>query len=277
MLVDTHCHLNFESFDLDRAAVLERAAQAGVGRMLNPGIDLETSRAAVELAQTYPAVYAAVGIHPNDGSTWNAATLDELRCLAAHPKVAAIGEIGLDYHWERTEHSVQREIFQDQLELAAELGQPVVIHVRDASPDDRRAMGEALDILIEWQQSLAAQGLDLADRPGVLHSFSGDLDDALRAAAHKFWIGLTGPVTFKKAEILRQVAAGVPVDRLLIETDAPFLTPHPHRGERNEPAYVRYIAEKIAAVRNLEMEQLVQITTESAERLFRWQVNTSHR
>lgn len=277
MLVDTHCHLNFESFDQDRAAVLERAAQAGVGRVLNPGIDLETSRAAVELAEAHPAVYAAVGVHPNDGSTWDATTLDELRRLAGHPKAAAIGEIGLDYYWERTEHSVQRKVFVEQLGLAAELGLPVVIHVRDANPDDRRAMRDALDILTEWQTSLSARGVDLAERPGVLHSFSGDVDDALRAATHKFWIGVTGPVTFKKAEILRQVVAEAPVDRLLIETDAPFLTPHPHRGERNEPAYVRFIAEKIAAVRNLELDHLVQITTESAERLFRWQVKPSLR
>lgn len=277
MLVDTHCHLNFESFDLDREAVLERAAQAGVGRILNPGIDLETSQAAVKLAEAYPPVYAAIGIHPNEALSWNASSLDELRRLAAHPKVAAIGEIGLDYYWERCPQEVQRAVFEAQLELAAELGLPVVIHVRNARADDPRSMEDTLDVLSAWQPSLAARAPELANRPGVLHSFSGDLAAALRAASHQFFIGVTGPVTFRNAETLRQVVAGLPADRLLIETDAPFLTPHPHRGERNEPAYVRFIAEKIAAVRNLEPDRLIEITTESAERLFRWQVKPSLR
>ena len=274
MLVDTHCHLNFDSFDLDRAAVVERAAQAGVNRILNPGIDVQTSRAAVELVQAFPAVFAAVGVHPNDASGWSDITLGELRLLAAQPKVVAIGEIGLDYYWQRTERSVQIKAFEQQLDLAADLGLPVVVHVRDASQDDRRAMQDALEILVRWQSHLAAHSPDLASRPGVLHSFSGDLDDARRAAASQFCVGVTGPVTFKKAEILRQVAAGLPVDHLLIETDAPFLTPHPHRGERNEPAYVRYIAEKIAAVREMAYDNFEQITTDSAERLFRWQVKS---
>ncbi len=277
MLVDTHCHLNFESFDLDREAVLERAAQAGVGRVLNPGIDLETSRSAVKLAEAFAPVYAAIGVHPNEALSWNASSLDELRQLAAHPKVAAIGEIGLDYYWERCPHDIQRAVFEEQLELAAELGLPVVIHVRNASADDQRSMQDTLDVLSAWQSSLPARAPELAHRPGVLHSFSGDLDAALQAASDQFYIGVTGPVTFKKADILRQVVTGLPVDRLLIETDAPFLTPHPHRGERNEPAYVRFIAEKIAALRNLEPGHLIQITTESAERLFRWQVKPSLR
>jgi TatD DNase family protein len=146
--------------------------------------------------------------------------------------------------------------------------------VRDASPDDRRAMHETLEILVEWQHHLVEHSPDLASRPGVLHSFSGNLEDARRAVASQFCIGVTGPVTFKNADILRHVAAGVPVDHLLIETDAPFLTPHPHRGERNEPAYVRFIADKIAAVREMAYDSFVPITTDSAERLFRWQVNS---
>jgi TatD DNase family protein len=274
VLVDTHCHLNFDSFDPDRAELLERAEQAGVHRILNPGIDIDTSRAAVELAQAFHGVYAAVGVHPNDASGWSDSILGELRELAVLPKVVAIGEIGLDYYWQRTERSVQIKAFKQQLGLAADLGLPVVIHVRDASPDDRRAMRDALEILIEWQQSLDVYYPTLASSPGVLHSFSGDLSDARRAADSQFCVGITGPVTFKKAEILRQVAAGIPVNRLLIETDAPFLTPHPHRGERNEPAYVRFIAEKIAEVREMKYENFVEITTDNAERLFRWQVNS---
>lgn len=277
MLADTHCHLNFESFDQDRSEVLERAAQAGVQRVLNPGIDVETSQAAVELAQAYPAVYAAVGVHPNDAAGWRESTLDELRRMAADPKVVAIGEIGLDYYWQRSAPALQQEVFQQQLFLAADLGLPVVIHVRNHSAEDCRAMQDVLDILEEWQLGLAARGHELAERPGVLHSFSGDLQDARRAIASGFYLGVTGPVTYKKADTLRQVVAGITADRLLIETDAPFLTPHPHRGERNEPAYVRFTAEKIAVVREMELENLVQITTESAERLFRWQVNSSLR
>jgi TatD DNase family protein len=272
VLVDTHCHLNFESFDLDRTAVVANAMRVGVERILNPGIDLETSRAAVDLAEAFPVVYAAVGVHPNDTGAWNETTLGELRRLAAQPKVVAIGEIGLDYYWERTEHSIQYQVFQGQLDLAAELGLPVVIHIRDHDPEDHRAMNDALDILRDWQLSLAARSPELASRPGVLHSFSGDLQDAQRAIASGFCLGVTGPVTFKKADVLRQMATELPVEYLLIETDAPFLTPHPHRGERNEPAYVRFVAEKIAALRDLELDGFARITTQSAERVFRWQV-----
>jgi TatD DNase family protein len=274
VLVDTHCHLNFDSFDSDRAAVVSRAEQAGVYRILNPGIDVQTSRAAIELAHVFPNVFASVGVHPNDASGWSDNTLEELRLMAAQPEVVAIGEIGLDYYWQRTERSVQIEAFVQQLDLAAEVGLPVIVHVRDASSEDRRAMQDVLEILIGWQHRLVEHSLDLATRPGVLHSFSGNLDDARRAVASQFCVGVTGPVTFKKAEILRQVAAGLPINRLLIETDAPFLTPHPHRGERNEPAYVRYIAEKIAAVREMAQDVIDKITTDNAERLFRWQVNS---
>lgn len=277
MLIDTHCHLDFHQFDQDRDAVVARAADAGVAIVINPGTDLASSQRAIALARRYPGVYAQVGIHPNESAAWSDGTLAQLAELAAHPRVVAIGEIGLDYYWQRTEHSLQQQVFRQQLDLAAELGLPVVVHVRDASPDDRRAMHDALEILTEWQRSLTARAPDLAARPGVLHSFSGDLDDARRAADCQFCVGITGPVTFKKAEILRQVAAGLAVDRLLIETDAPFLTPHPHRGERNEPAYVGLVAEKIAAVREMNFDRFAQITTESAERLFRWQVNSSLR
>jgi TatD DNase family protein len=272
VLVDTHCHLNFDSFDSDRAQVLQRAEQAGVLRVLNPGVDLETSRAALALAQAHPAVYAAVGVHPNDVAGWSPAALDELRRLAEDPKVVAIGEIGLDDYWQRTPRELQEQAFRQQLDLAAELGLPVVVHVRDADPQNRPAMRRTLEILAAWQQSLAVRAPHLAERPGVLHSFSGDLEDARRATAAHFYVGITGPVTFKKADVLRQVAANLAVDRLLIETDAPFLTPHPHRGERNEPAYVRFVAEKIAALRGMDFERFAQVTTESAERLFRWQV-----
>jgi TatD DNase family protein len=276
LLVDTHCHLNFESFNTDRPAVLERARQVGVRRILNPGIDLPTSRSALALAEATPEVYAAVGIHPNDADAWEAGTLAELKRLAGHPKVVAIGEIGLDDYWEKTPRALQEQVLQAQLELAAELGLPVVIHTRNGrAAGDHRATQDALAILGEWQRGLASAGNPqanaLAQRPGVLHSFSDSLEFARAAVLANFYIGVTGPVTFKKADELRRVAGGAPLERLLIETDAPFLTPHPHRGERNEPAYVRFVAERIAELRDQPVEQFAQIITENAERLFLWQ------
>jgi TatD DNase family protein len=271
LLVDTHCHLNFESFDRDREAVIERACQAGVTHMLNPGVDLPSSRAALGLAEIYPQVYAAVGIHPNDALTWDASTLSELLELTKHPKVVAIGEIGLDDYRQRAPRDIQERIFRQQLGLAAERGLPVVVHVRNAGPDDRRAMTDVLRILAEWQDQLRACLSNLAESPGVLHSFSGDLQAARRAMAYNFLIGISGPVTFRKAEETRQVVADHRLENLLVETDAPFLTPHPHRGERNEPAHVKYVVEKIAQIKDQTLERVADITTANAERLFRWQ------
>lgn len=277
MLVDTHCHLNFDSFAADRPAVIERARRAGVGRILNPGIDLPTSRAAIALAEAIPEVYAAVGLHPTDlpelaPDAW-AALWAELRALAGHPKVVAIGEIGLDDYWQQIPRPAQERALQAQLELAAAVGRPVVIHVRNArAPGARRATQDALAILGEWQRGLQAAGSPLAARPGVLHAYSDTLELARQAVALNFCIGIAGPVTFKNAAELQRVAAGLPLSALLIETDAPFLTPHPQRGQRNEPGYVAYVAEKIAGLRGLAPEQFAPIIAENAERLFLWQV-----
>jgi TatD DNase family protein len=277
VLTDTHCHLNFDSFDADREAVVVRAQSEGVARILNPAIDLETSRAAVALAEQYPAVYAAVGVHPNDSTGWQATWLDELRALARHPKVVAIGEIGLDDYWDAAPFDHQQRVFQQQLDLAAELGLPVVVHVRDKQPPGGPAIENVIAMLTDWQNGLELGGSPLAQRPGVLHSFSGDLAAAQRAVAAHFLIGITGPVTFKKADTLREVVAGLPAEVLLIETDAPFLTPHPYRGQRNEPAYVRFVAEKIAAVRQIELQTLAPILSANSERLFHWQGTLPHR
>lgn len=270
MLADTHCHLNFESFDIDRSAVVARAQAAGISRILNPGVDLPSSQSAVRLAGSFEMVYAAVGVHPNDAQSWNQGSLAELKELAKQPKVVAIGEIGLDYYWERTPASLQRAILEDQLDLAAALGLPVIIHVRDKSPEEMPAMHEILSILKTWTVNLAIRNPELSQRPGVLHSFSGDNGAALKATGLNFRIGITGPVTYKKAERLREVAASIPEEYLLVETDAPFLTPHPHRGERNEPALVRFVAEKIAMIRQTNFENITEITSLNAERLFRW-------
>jgi TatD DNase family protein len=263
LLVDTHCHLNFELFASDRAETLERARAAGVRGILNPGIDISSSQAALLLADQEPELYAAVGIHPNDALQWDEDSLPALRKLASHPKAVAIGEIGLDYYRDRTPRPQQKHAFQRQLELAAELELPVIIHNRDATAD-------TLQILADWSAQLA--GGPLSGRFGVLHSFSGSLREAHQAIGLGFYIGITGPVTFRNADELRQVAAGIPLERLLIETDAPFLTPHPHRGKRNEPAYVRFVAEKIAEIHSLPFETAAQTAAANAERLFNWRV-----
>lgn len=263
ILADTHCHLNFTTFDEDRAAVLERARQAGLRKILNPGIDLTTSQAVVELAEAHAEVYAAVGVHPNEGANWDNATLSSVRSLATSQKVVAIGEIGLDYYRDRVSPQVQKRIFQMQLELAGELELPVVIHNRQAGKD-------VMNLLENWCLQLAHNSPGLAARPGVLHSFSEDFSLAQRAAELNFFIGITGPVTFKNAPVLEKVVAEMPPSVLLIETDAPFLTPHPHRGQRNEPAYVRFIAEKIAAIKSMTPDTIAAKTSENADRLFNW-------
>ncbi len=262
-LVDTHCHLDFERFDEDRHEVITRALEAGLERMLIPGIDLPTSRAAVALAEEYSQIYAAVGVQPNSGLSWEDGTLKELVSLTGHPKVVAVGEIGLDYYWDTTPKQLQLQIFQQQLELAARVGLPVIVHNRDATQDTLR-------VLLQWQHGLAAAGSTLAERPGVLHSYSGDTAEAQAALAGGFYLGITGPVTFKKADTLRQVVAEAPLERLLIETDSPFLTPEPYRGQRNEPAYVRFVAERIAQERRLSPQEAAWQLSENAARLLKW-------
>lgn len=258
-LIDTHCHLDFDAYDGLRADVLAVAVANDVTRLINPGTDLRSSRAAVALAAEHPGVYAAVGIHPNSTADFTPAMLDEVRALAAAPKVVAIGEIGLDYYRDWSPKDQQWRAFEAQLGLAAELALPVIIHNRDASDD-------VLDILESWASALPAA---LRDRPGVLHSFSAPLSIAERALACGFYIGFTGPVTFKKADELRHIAARVPDDRILVETDGPFLTPHPHRGQfPNKPGYVRFVAERLAALRQVPDAAFFAQTTANAERLF---------
>jgi len=262
-LCDTHCHLNLNNFRDDVDEVIQRARHVGISRILVPGLDLPTSQAALELAERYPEIHVAIGIHPNDGLTWTDDTLPQLRQMAAHPKVVAIGEIGLDYYRDHCPHEVQQTIFKAQLQLAGEANLPVVIHNRDAFQD-------LWPILSNWQDELFAYRSSLATRPGVLHSFDGSLSDALIIIQHCFFIGINGPVTYKNAANQQQVAASLPEAFLLLETDAPFLTPHPHRGERNEPSFVQYINSKIAALRGIIPKQLAETTTNSADRLFLW-------
>lgn len=257
-LIDTHCHLNFQQFDADRDAVVERADRAGVSRILIPAVDAHSASQAVALAADYAGVFASVGIHPNDTASLTDSDLDRIRELASAPKVVAIGEIGLDYHWDKSPKEAQWRAFEAQLALARDLGMPVIIHNREASED-------VITILEAWARDLPPT---LKDRPGVLHSFSAPQSIAERALACGFYLGFTGPITYKNADDLRQIAALIPLDRLLIETDAPYLTPTPHRGQRNEPAYVRLVAERIAALRRLPLDEIARATTANAERLF---------
>jgi TatD DNase family protein len=259
MLIDTHVHLDFRQFDDDRDAVLARAWQAGVAAIVTIGIDLETSRAAVALAEAHERVFATVGFHPHDAKTADAAALAELRELARHPQVVAVGEMGLDFYRDRSPRDVQRHVFGQQLHIAAELGKPVVIH-------DRQAHAETLEILRQW---VTESQPEPSEYRGVFHCFSGDLALAQAAIELGFFIGVDGPITYRNARKLPVIVKALPLDRLLVETDAPFLTPHPHRGQRNEPAYVRLVAQKVANLKNLPLEEIARTTTANAQILFR--------
>lgn len=253
MIIDTHCHLDFDRFDADRDEVVARAVEADVARIIVPAVDLDSCAAVLELVDLYESVYAALGVHPNSSSGWQDGWVKRLRELAEHPKVVAIGEIGLDYYRDRAPKAVQRRAMAAQLDLAVDLSLPVIVHNRDSSQD-----------VVELLTAAAAAG----GLSGVLHSFSAGWDTARAALDLGFYLGFTGPVTYKNAESLRQIVARTPEDRLLVETDAPFLAPQRYRGQRNEPAYVTNVVERIAQVRGVEMTIVAQQTTTNAQRLF---------
>jgi TatD DNase family protein len=273
MLTDTHCHLDFNTFDEDRQAVIQRARQAGVGRVLLPALDLRSSRAIIALAESEPDLYAAVGFHPTDLDEFSEEAFAEVQQLADHPKVLAVGEIGIDYYWvkETEKRRFQQEILRRQLALAQSVAKPVVIHMREENDAwSGNASTDLLEILTEWHATLSAADHPLVKKPGVLHSFNGDLETAQRAIEMDFYLGVTGPVTYKNAQEKRRIIGQLPLERLLIETDAPFLTPVPRRGKRNEPAFVAYIADKIAEIHKTTREQVAEITAANAARLFGW-------
>jgi len=270
-LTDTHCHLDFNWFDADRPEVLERAAQAGVRRLLIPGLTLASSRQALKLAESRTGLFAAAGVHPNEALTWDPQTPEGLRQLALSPRLVAIGEIGLDFYRDGAPRDLQVRALEQQLVLAAELSLPVLLHLREQDDAvDGPASGRLLELLERWVAGLRSRQQALADRPGVLHSFSGSLETARRAIDLGFFIGVTGPVTFKNAKARQELVAGLPLERLLIETDAPFLTPVPHRGGRNEPAYVAEIAKKIAEIHSRSQEEIARVTAANADHLFSW-------
>ncbi len=251
-LADAHCHLDDAQFADDLDAVIQRAADAGVAAMITAGTNVESSRAAVELANKYAMVYAAVGIHPQDAASFSTESLNEIRALAPARKVVAIGEIGLDFYWQdHAPREIQEQVFTAQLDLATELGKPVVMHDRDAH-------AELMAILRKRRGTPR----------GILHCFSGDLEMARAAIELGYFISFAGSVTFTNARRLQEIARAVPLERIVLETDAPYLAPHPWRGKRNEPAHVARVAAKIAELKNLAVAQVDTLTESNSISLF---------
>ncbi len=249
VLIDTHAHLDSSDYNSDRAAVIARAFAANIG-VITVGVDLASSEAAVRLAARHRAIWAGVGVHPHDAKTFDEEVERGLRELAREDKVVAIGEIGLDYYRDLSPRPVQREVFIDQIELANELKLPAIIHNRESTKD--------------------MLGILRRHRPqrGVIHSFLGDYALAQEFISLGLYLGVGGPLTFPKNEVLRQAVKDIPLDRILVETDCPYLTPVPHRGKRNEPAYVRYVIDEIARLKGIPPEEAAAATTENARRLF---------
>lgn len=250
MYFDSHAHLDDARFDNDREEIFATLQDAEVGLILNVGCDLASSERSVALAERYPFVYAAVGSHPDDADSVDGRLLDRYRALAAHPKVKAIGEIGLDYHYEDVPRARQIIAFEQQLELAEALSLPVIVH-------EREAHGDAMDIVRRHP-----------DVRGVFHCFSGSKELALWLAERGWYIGFTGVLTFKNARKAVEAASALPLDRILIETDCPYMAPEPYRGRRNDSRYVPQVAKKLAALRGLTAEEAGSLTTENARRLF---------
>jgi TatD DNase family protein len=251
-IFETHCHLNNARFDEDRQAVTVRARTAGVTEFIEIGYDLESSRQAVALANPELGIYAAVGIHPHDAIAWDANAEKEIRRLMTLPGVVAIGEIGLDFYRDLSPREAQYTAFAAQLELAGEVGLPVIIHTRES-------MSEALEVLAPYGRG---------GQQAVLHCWSGSVQQAEEAVALGFYLGIGGVLTYKNAGELLDVARAIPLERLLLETDCPYLPPTPYRGKRNEPAYLPLIAERVAELKDTPLATVVEVTRENARRLF---------
>ncbi len=247
-LFDSHCHVDDSKFDADRDEVLTRMAEHGVTRYAVIGSDMVSSRHAMEYAQTHAGCYAVVGVHPHEAKTYRAGDLDLLAEWVKQDRVQAIGEIGLDYYYDLSPRDVQMDVCEKQMQLAYRLDVPVAYHIRDAHQD-------MIDLMKRQKGKLSG---------GIIHCFSGSWEIAKEYLKMGYYISFAGPVTFKKAPKLQEAAMNVPLDRLLIETDSPYLAPEPVRGRRNEPTNVRYVAEKIAALRELSLEELAEATTRNA-------------
>ncbi|WP_456277153.1 TatD family hydrolase [Bacillus sp. AK128] len=252
MLFDTHVHLNADQFNDDLEEVIERAQQQGVRKMVVVGFDRPTIKKAIELAETYSFIYASVGWHPVDAIDMTDEDLQWIEELSFHPKVVAIGEMGLDYHWDKSPKDIQKEVFRKQIQLARRVKLPIIIHNREATQD-------IVDILKEE---------NAAEVGGIMHCYSGSLEVAKECIDMNFYISFGGPVTFKNAKKPKEVAKELPLENLLIETDCPYLAPHPYRGKRNEPSYVALVAQEIAELKGLTYEEVVQKTYDNARQIF---------
>lgn len=250
--IDSHAHLNDTAFENDLERTIDRALEAGLEAIVVPGFDLASSVKAVELAEQYQMLWAAVGIHPQDAKTWDRVAATNLEQMLAEPKVVAVGEIGLDYHYNDSVKEDQLKAFIEQINIAKQYNKPVIIHNREAHQD-------TLELLTREKVGTAG---------GVLHCFSGSREMAVQFLQMGLQISFDGPLTFSNAVKLRDVAAGIPLERLLVETDSPYLTPHPFRGKRNEPAYVRLVGEKLAEIKKLPVEEVMRITSSNAKALF---------
>lgn len=253
MLFDTHVHVNARQFYEDRDEVIERAFQAGVTHMVVVGFDEETIKLAMEITEAYEPIYAAVGWHPVDAKDFSPEHLKKLEELSQHPKVVALGEMGLDYYWDTSPKDIQEKVFRQQIQLAKRVNKPIIIHNREATEDVIRILEEE----------------NAKEVGGIMHCYSGTVEQIQPCLDMNFYISLAGPVTFKNAKEPKEVAKRVPLDRLLIETDAPYLAPHPYRGKRNEPAYVAEVAKTIAELREMDYKDLCKVTTENACNIFR--------
>lgn len=252
MLIDTHVHLNAEQYNEDLDAVIDRARDNGIEKMVVVGCDRESIERTMEMIDEYDDIYGVIGWHPVDAIDCTDDDLRWIEELSKHEKIVGIGETGLDYHWDKSPKDVQKELFKKQIALAKRVNLPIIIHNRESTAD-------CVEILKEE---------DAHEVGGIMHAFSADERTADEIIAMNFYVSLGGPVTFKNAQLPKDIAVHIPLDRLLVETDAPYLTPHPYRGKRNEPAHVKLVAEKIAELRNISYEALGQATTENAERLF---------
>ncbi|RAZ65841.1 TatD family hydrolase [Planococcus maitriensis] len=254
MYIDTHVHLNADQYDEDLQEVIDRALNSKVEKMVVIGFDRKTIKRAIELAENYDFIYAVIGWHPVDAIDCTDEDLEWIEQLAAHEKVVGIGETGLDYHWDKSPKDIQQQVFRKQIQLAKRVGLPIIIHNREATED-------VLTILREE---------DAQEVGGVMHCFGGSVETAQESIKMNFMISLGGPVTFKNAKKPKEVAAEIPLEHLMIETDAPYLAPHPYRGKRNEPSYVTLVAEEIARLKELPVETVAEATTKNAERFYKF-------
>lgn len=252
MFIDTHVHLNADQYDEDLQEVIDRALEAKVEKMVVIGFDRKTIERTMQLIEQYDFIYGVIGWHPVDAIDCTQEDLEWIEQLASHPKIVGIGETGLDYYWDKSPKDVQQALFRKQIQLAQKINLPIIIHNRDAT-------GDVVQILRE--ENAASVG-------GVMHCFSGSVETARECIAMNFMISLGGPVTFKNARLPKEVAIEIPLEHLMIETDAPYLAPHPYRGKRNEPAFVPLVAEEIARLKELTIEEIAQATTTNAKNFF---------